>query len=150
MSETNRPGTSAELPPDLTALRSLLERSAVQRLTATNWFPPFAVAMQSDGNIVDYSASLPAEQATPETIYNVLVQGLTTGARQGRFRAAALCHGVAMKDSGHHAIRMVLEQRDGTALQVIAPYVKHVGGKPTLQAATVTAAKAVVFADHEF
>jgi hypothetical protein len=147
MSDANRPAAAAELSPEMAALRAGLEQSALQRLGATNWFPPFALAMRPDGGIIDYSASIPAEQATPEMVHKVLVAGLGKGAREGRFRAVGLCHGIVMKDSGRHALRIVLEQPGGVAREVIAPYLKQADGKFTLEPATVTATTSVIFFD---
>lgn len=148
MSDANQPAAEA-LPPDLADLRARLEASAVQRIAATNWFPPFALAMLPDGNVVDYSASLPADQATPEAVYHILVKGLSRAARQHRFRAVGVCHGIVVNDSGRKAIRLMLEQPDGTAREIIAPYVKPATGKPSLQQAQVSVGKPLVFAGDD-
>jgi hypothetical protein len=142
MSDTPREAT--DLPPDLAGLRARLEQAALQRLKATQWFPPFALAVLPDGNVVDYSASVPAEQATPELVYTVLVKGLAGAARNNRFRAVGLCHGVVMKDGGRTGIRMLLEQPD-LAREVIVPYRKEQGGKLTLEPGQVTKGKPAVF-----
>jgi hypothetical protein len=138
------PSETADLPPDLATLRARLEQAALQRLKATKWFPPFALAVMPDGNVVDYSVSLPADQATPELVYAVLVKGLAGGVRNNRFRAVGLCHGTVLKDGGRHAIRIVLEQ-PGLAREVIAPYQTQASGNATLEPGRVIQGKPAVF-----
>jgi hypothetical protein len=150
MSEANRPAdaAAADLPPDLAELRAQLEQAAVQRLAATRSFPPFGLAMLPDGNVIDYSVSVPAEKATPELIYNVLVKGLRGSARQHKFRAVGLCHTI-VKDNGHHAIRLLFEPRSGLTVELTVPFLIGIGRTPTLAAAEVAVAKATVFIDDE-
>jgi hypothetical protein len=108
------------------------------------------MAMLPDGKIIDYSVTMPAEQATPEIIYKVLVTGLGQGARQGRFRAVGICHGVAMKDTGRAALRILLEQPGGVAREVLRPFEKRAGSTaPSLLKETVTATSAVIYFDDQ-
>ena len=129
----------------LESLKARLLRDALSRMAGGKWFRPFALSVLPDGRVIDYSVSVPPGKETPELIYSVLIKGLSEGAARGQFHAVGLCHDVVLKDGGRNGLRLVLEDINGVAREIIIPYRREANGNVRLDQEQVGAAKAVLF-----
>jgi hypothetical protein len=160
ISFTERGGTTmSELSPtetaslsDLSEIRGPLEQEALKRLIERGEaFLPFGRTLLTSGQSLEYEVGAPADggPARPDLVYQLLMQGMTAAARQGRLRAAGVCHATLLAQGNQPALRMVIEHANGTAFEVLMPFRKEPNGSFSLGRENVTRAKQIIFAPPE-
>jgi hypothetical protein len=112
---------SAVTPPDdLDLLLGAAIETAARMLREKGEFYPFAMAVDSDGDLLAPEIAPEDAHPTPEHVLGLLVEALR-GASDG-LRAAVLCADVRLADRDSDAIRVDLEPRDGEPMTVFVPY----------------------------
>jgi hypothetical protein len=117
---------------DLNRLLNALIPYAQQMLNQQAQFLPFAGAIGATGE-VEMIGGYPGDHfSTSQDVRDLLLERLRQGARDGKFRAAALCCDMRMRraegEEPSEAISVSLEHADGTVVTIYMPYVRQPNG----------------------
>jgi hypothetical protein len=93
---------------------------AEHQLVARGEFFPFAFVVGTDGEQSMAAADIGDDKPGSEEVIEVLNAGLTE--KRDDLRATAVVADVHLPDLGTDAIRLVLEHREGVALEIVIPY----------------------------
>jgi hypothetical protein len=93
---------------------------AEHQLIARGEFFPFAFVVGTDGEQSMAAADVGDDKPESSEVIDVLNAGLTE--KRDDLRATAVVADVHLPDLGTDAIRMVLEHREGVALEIVIPY----------------------------
>ncbi|MCE1174392.1 MAG: hypothetical protein LWW77_07265 [Propionibacteriales bacterium] len=93
---------------------------AEHQLVARGEFFPFAFVVGTDGEQSMAAADIGDDKPESEEVIEVLNAGLTE--KRDDLRATAVVADVHLPDLGTDAIRLVLEHREGVALEIVIPY----------------------------
>lgn len=100
---------------------------AQQMLDKHGAFAPYAVSMNSAGEIGMVAAHAASEHPETAEVLADLYDGLRT--QSVTLRAVGVASDVTLANSGEDAIHLEIEHREGVALGVVLPYRKNVPGK---------------------
>ncbi len=119
---------------------------AEHQLVARGEFFPFAFVVGTDGEQSMAAADVGDDKPESSEVIDVLNAGLTE--KRDGLRATAVVADVHLPDLGTDAIRLVLEHREGVALEIVIPYLLQ--GMPrqvTYGELIVSEAERVIWAD---
>jgi hypothetical protein len=93
-------------------------------LAAHGEFFPFARVVGNDGRLAAWNVADDCNEHKATLLYDHLRRSAEVPAKQGRFRAVALCSNVTAAVDGRRTsgIRVVLEHCSGAAFEVVVPY----------------------------
>jgi len=113
-------------------LRLMLEsmlRFAEQRQRNGGSVLPFAAMLTREGNVAQLTSPGRKTQPSAQESIRVLEGGLHTLTRMGRCKAVGICFDTrsnsAPEQTSREGIHILLEHQDGSAYQVVLPYVEN-------------------------
>lgn len=119
---------------------------AEHQLIARGEFFPFAFVVGTDGEQSMAAADVGDDKPESSEVIDVLNVGLT--AKRDDLRATAVVADVHLPDLGTDAIRLVLEHREGVALEIVIPYlVQGIPRQVAYGELIVSEAERVIWAD---
>ena len=136
----------AEAQDDLDALFNAALETAVQFLSKRGEFLPFGVRLGIDEQVSVFMAD-PGLGEQPPSLE--VLEDLLTCARSERdqTRVAGLVADVSLQGGGD-AVRVEMEHREGTTLEIVVPYRRRrLGGKVTLAEMAVSAGERQIWSE---